>query len=242
MNDRIEIFHVPFDAVDLLEAVKRVKVLKNSTQCHHIITANTEFVMTAQEDGEFLKIIKNAHLVIPDGIGVVWASKYFGQKLPERVAGYDLVKAIFADGEPFKIFLLGGGEGVAKEAGDRIKASYPHIEIGGTHSGFFSDDDTNKIIEGMEGCHILLVGMGAPKQEKWIYRNLNNIPVNIAIGVGGTLDILAGKKERAPLAFQRLGLEWFYRLLKEPKRFFRMLSIPKFIFKVLLYRIETQKN
>lgn len=247
MIKKIEILGVPICKVTMAEAVQKVSELVKAGGFHSIFTPNPEIVMLAKANERFLKVIKEADLVVPDGIGVVIGSKLQkGEALPERVAGYDLVQNTMKQAvkEGYKYYFLGSKPGIAEEAAKQMRLTYPGIQIVGTHDGYFKEADEAAIIEDINqsGANILLVALGAPRQELWIEDHKHLMPgVRVAVGVGGSLDVMAGAVKRAPMAFQKLGLEWFYRLLKEPTRFKRMLVLPQFLIEVVLYK-ENGKN
>lgn len=237
MRKITHILQVPIDAVTMEEAVNRVMGLMNDGKPHIVCTPNPEIVMEAQKDRGLMEILRAADLVVPDGVGVVWASKYSPITLTERVAGYDLVLNLFSkmkDTE-YTAYFLGGAPGVAQVAAKKMMKKYPGLKVVGVHNGYFDSAEEKKIIADIKKLSpsILLVGLGAPKQEKWIYENMRIAEANICIGVGGCFDVMAGNVNRAPMAFRKLGLEWFYRLLKQPSRFWRMLRLPKFVLVVL---------
>ncbi len=237
MRKQTHILGVPFDAVTMREAGQRAAALLQEDGQHYICTPNPEIVMEAQQDAELMGILKGADLVVPDGIGVVWASKYSEIRLTERVAGYDLVQGLMEDlqATDTTFYFFGGAPGVASAAARRMKRKYPALKIVGGHNGYFDEKEEKRIIRNIKNLSpsILLVGLGAPKQEKWIYDNLRLTGVKLAIGVGGSFDVMAGNTKRAPKIFQKLGLEWFYRLITQPTRWRRMLRLPKFALKVL---------
>lgn len=241
MKETVDILGVSISKVTMKEAVDQVKVFVRSNAFHRIYTPNPEIVMLAQKDEAFYKILEEADLVVPDGIGVVIASRLKKTPLPERVAGYDLVQSTMKEAvkEGYKYFFFGSKPGISEQAAAKMRETYPGIQIVGTRNGYFTPQDEPQIIEEINasGANILLVALGAPKQEKWIEANKHLLPnVRVAIGVGGSLDVMSGNVKRAPKAFQKLGLEWFYRLLKEPARFMRMLVLPEFLIKVIFYR------
>ncbi len=238
----IDILGVPISKVTMDEAVEKVNEFMHSEGLHAICTPNPEIVMLAKQNKDFLETIKKADLVVPDGIGVVIGSRIQkGERLPERVAGYDLVQNTMkrAVKEGYKYYFFGSKPDVAEEAAEKMRATYPGIQIVGTRDGYFQKEDEPSIIEDINasGANILLVALGAPKQEMWIEEHKHQLPhVKVAIGVGGSLDGMAGRVKRAPIAFQKLGLEWFYRLLKQPTRFKRMLILPLFLKEVIFYK------
>lgn len=205
---------------------------------HQICTTNPEFVMRAQSDAEFLTVLKRADLCLADGIGLVYASRYQGQPLPERVPGselvYHLAQACAENG--WRLFLLGAAEGVAGEAGDILQKRYPKLQIAGSWSGSPHPAENDEIVEMINAAaaDMLYVAYGAPNQDKWIARNRGSLKtVRVAIGIGGSLDFITGRSIRAPGWIQSLGLEWLHRLWMEPWRWRRMLNLPKFALHVL---------
>ena len=238
----IDILGVPISKVTMDEAVEKVNEFMHSEGLHAIYTPNPEIVMLAKGNKDFLETIKKADLVVPDGIGVVIGSRLQkGERLKERVAGYDLVQNTMkrAVKEDYKYYFFGSKPGVAEEAAEKMRQTYPGIQIVGTRDGYFQKEDEPSIIEAINasGANILLVALGAPKQEMWIEEHRHQLPhIKVAIGVGGSLDGMAGRVKRAPIVFQKLGLEWFYRLLKQPTRFKRMLVLPLFLKEVVFYK------
>jgi len=205
--------------------------------CQQIITVNPEFVMAAQQNEAFREAINNAALVLADGTGVVWATRYLGKPAPERVTGIDtlplLAQRCAAHG--YRMYLLGAAPGVAEIAAARLRELAPGVEIAGTYAGSPAHEEEDAIIERVRATQadVLCVAYGAPAQDLWIARNLSRLPVAIAIGVGGAFDFLAGRQKRAPRLMQRTGLEWLYRLYREPSRWKRMLALPRFALQVV---------
>lgn len=240
-----DILGVPFDVISMDEAVKRVIGYLSGSGQHMVCTPNPEIVMEAQEDKELMNILNAADLIVPDGIGIVIVSKFCKEKIKERVAGYDLVQKIFEklkDTE-YKVYFFGGSPGVASTAAKKMSKKYPGLSIVGTRNGYFSSKDEKDIIDDIKrsGADLLLVGLGAPKQEKWIYENMRLTGAKVSIGVGGSFDVMSGKVKRAPVFFQKCGLEWFYRLLCQPTRLKRMLKLPKFVLVVFLNKLGIKK-
>ena len=238
MANNCNIMGVPFNNVNMGEAVTLVKLFLEKDKKRMVFTPNPEIVMAARKDPEYMKILKEGSLVVPDGIGVVIASKLLKTPLKERVAGYDLVQGVFKEiRKKYTVYFLGGAPGVAAEAKKEMMKKYRGLEVVGTHHGYFKDNDDEEahIIEEINELKpdILLVGLGFPRQEKWIYNNLEKINSKVFIGVGGSFDVMSGNVKRAPEGFRKLGLEWFYRLITQPKRFFRMLILPVFLIKVV---------
>ncbi|MBO5330101.1 MAG: WecB/TagA/CpsF family glycosyltransferase [Anaerotignum sp.] len=237
MRKLTHVLGVPFDAVTMEEAVAKAKKLLITEGQHIICTPNPEIFMEAQKDQELMNILHEADMVVPDGIGVVWASKYSEIRLTERVAGYDLGQNLMAElaATDHTFYFFGGAPGVANTAARKMMKKYPGLKVVGVHNGYFDEKEEKRIIQDIKtkAPSILLVGLGAPKQEKWIYDNIRLTGAKVAIGVGGSFDVMAGNVKRAPKIFQKLGLEWFHRLITQPTRWKRMMRLPKFALTVL---------
>ena len=228
---------VAIDAVTLAEAEALVAGFVADGRPRLIATANAEMVMAAQQDAALAAILAAADLVVPDGAGVVWAARHMGYNVPERVAGFDLSQALLARAatDGWRIYFFGGAPGVADQAAAAAAARWPGLTVAGVRHGFFTPDETGAIIDAIKASrpHILLAALGVPKQEKWLSAHLSELAVPVSMGVGGTFDVMAGVTCRAPLWMQRSGLEWLYRLSREPRRFWRMLALPRFVLRVL---------
>jgi N-acetylglucosaminyldiphosphoundecaprenol N-acetyl-beta-D-mannosaminyltransferase len=228
--------HQALDYIDQLISLRREH--SEEVRCQQVITVNTEFVIEARRNTAFRACINEAELVVPDGMGIVWATRYLGRPAPERVTGTDtlpeLAKLCAARG--YRLYLLGAAPGVAESAAERLCALAPGLQIAGTYAGSPDPAEEEPILERIRQAQadVVCVAYGAPAQELWIYRNLSRLPAAVAMGVGGAYDFLAGRKLRAPKAMQRMGLEWLYRLYREPWRIWRMLAIPRFMILVLL--------
>ena len=237
---RIEVLGVPVDAVtyeEWLALIERWVLDRRQARAHHVCTVNPEFIMIARSDPNFYNVLTRADLCIPDGVGLLWAARYQGQPLPERVTGSDGVPRIAARAarEGWRLFFLGAAPGVADRAAEILMERYPGLKVVGTYSGSpapYEEDELSEQINA-SGADILFVAFGAPVQDKWIARNLPRLHVKMAMGVGGTFDFIAGIVPRAPQAMQRLGLEWLYRLYLQPWRIKRMLRLPRFVLAVL---------
>ncbi|WP_317853993.1 WecB/TagA/CpsF family glycosyltransferase [Chakrabartyella piscis] len=236
MRKITRILEVPFDALTMKEAVQKGLELMRSEKPCMVCTPNPEIVMEAQTDKELMNILRESDMVIPDGIGVVLASKYSDIQLKERVAGFDFTQNLFSEvaksGET--IYFFGGAPKVAEVAAKRMMERYKGLRIVGVQDGYFDAEKEKHILEDIKSKSpdILLVGLGAPKQEKWMYHHLEELGIGLAIGVGGSFDVMAGKVKRAPKLFQKLGLEWFYRLVTQPTRWRRMMQLPVFAWTV----------
>lgn len=239
---RINIMGVGFDSLTLPEAVERAEKLISEQRAAYVVTPNPEIVMTCWENPDAMKAVQNADLVLPDGVGVVYGAKILGTPLKGKLPGIDfateLMRRMAKRGG--RVYLLGAKPGIAETAGERMTAQFPGLIICGTHDGYFQDDVP--VIEEINALKpdLLLVCLGAPKQELWMYRNRPCLKVGLMAGLGGSLDVFAGTAKRAPVIFQKLGMEWFYRLIKEPWRFKRMMKLPKFLFACIGKKIRRQ--
>ncbi|MGI6662809.1 MAG: WecB/TagA/CpsF family glycosyltransferase [Bacillota bacterium] len=199
-----------------------------------VVTANPIMVMTAQRDPQFMEIMARADLLVPDGVGILWAARKFGKALPERVTGVDLALYLLHRKPAPRVYLLGGRPGVAERARRNIGDEIPGAKICGTAHGYFGPGEEPAVVDAVRATKpdVVLVGMGSPRQEKFIWTHRKSLGAKVAIGVGGVLDILAGESKRAPEAFQKAGLEWLYRLVMEPRRLRADLKLIEFFFKV----------
>ena len=235
--EKVEILGVNVNSLTMAEAVETVKNFIEKGERRLIATANAEMIMRATYDVELKTILNAADLVVPDGAGTVWAAGYLGHPMPERVAGYDLSQELMrlAPSKKYKLYFFGSAPGVADLAKAKAEKWYPGIDIVGTRNGFFSAEDEQSIIADIKAKKpdILLVALGVPKQEKWLYTHLDELNVPVSIGVGGSFDVMAGVMKRAPLWMQKAKLEWLYRGLKQPSRIGRLMALPKFVFKVM---------
>lgn len=246
MSEKINVRGVYFDNVNFDEAMEKVKELVKSEGMSVMFTPNSEIVQSCIENNELYKVINSADLVIPDGIGVVYAAKILGTPLKQKVPGCEVAEKLmeYAAQSGDGVFLFGGGkkneerDAVSDIAAAKLREKYPDINIVGTRDGYFTDDDVDGIVDEINnsGAKILFVCLGAPKQEKWIYDNRDKLKVNFAAGLGGTLDVFAGVAKRAPKFFLKTNLEWFYRLLCMPTRIGRMMKLPKFLFGTIIHR------
>ena len=240
MNDKfVNILGVDFISITMEDFVALVvKRMVEETKTF-IVTANPEIVMYAQRDTNYKNILKKVNYVVPDGIGIVQAAKLLNNPLPERIPGFELMENLLhaADEHKRKIYMLGAKNEVLLKAIDNIKKRFPDVEIVGHHHGFFNWDDPtviNEIINTQPD--LVFVALGFPRQEKWIHEHIHKVNKGIFIGVGGSFDVLAGNVKRAPLFWQKLNLEWFYRLIQQPSRWKRMLVLPQFALKIIFLK------
>lgn len=239
---KTNILGIDISNITMDEALKILLSFLEKSTTHMIFTPNAEIMMQAQRDSNLKNILNSADMLIADGAGVVLASKILGKTLPEKVSGIDLVKNSFnlKTDKPVRYFFLGAKTGIAEKASSNILSLHPNIEIAGFHDGYFNNELENKIINNINSLNvdILLVALGAPRQEKWIFEHINNLNAKICIGVGGSFDIFSGNVKLAPAFFRNNGLEWLYRLCKEPYRFKRMLDLPRFMLLSLAVRLK----
>lgn len=236
-TNRIEILGVPVDMADKAAAMESFKEKFPELGVTVIVTPNSEIVLRASEDPGLKRLIESADIIIPDGIGLVYASKIVGAPLSERVTGIDFLENIIAylemSGE--SIYFFGSKPGVAEAAAENICKKYPELRVAGTHNGYFKPEEETEIVREINdsGADFLCVALGAPKQEKFIDDHKSELKVRGAIGVGGSLDVWAGTLKRAPEFYQKHGLEWLYRFIQEPSRIGRMAKLPIFMLKVI---------
>lgn len=197
-----------------------------------IITLNSEMAGMSMGDHEFDKAVAAASLIVPDGIGIILASRVLGTPLQSRICGIDLGEEFFtiAEEKSFSVYLLGGREEVIQKACQNLSVRFPKLQIAGAHHGYFDSTEENRILDEIrqKQPHILLVGLGTPKQEKWLARHLSEFPPCVCIGVGGSFDVWAGMVPRAPYWVRRIGFEWLYRIIRQPRRLLRVFSLLKF--------------
>ena len=248
MRDRTNILGVNIDNVTLEEAGEITKNLVETSNksCKVVVAPNTEFIMMAQKDKEFMDILNNAELATPDSVGVIMGGKKQKKPFKERIPGQAYFRKVLEVGEKegWTFFLLGGKGDVPKLAKENVEKVYPNIKIVGYHEGYFNTDSEEQVVEIINSLkpNVLFVAMGAPLQEKWINKHKDELKVDVAAGQGGTFDYEAGKIKRAPKVFQRLGIEWFWRLIRQPSRIVRMMVLPVFWFKVTFSKDITKKD
>jgi N-acetylglucosaminyldiphosphoundecaprenol N-acetyl-beta-D-mannosaminyltransferase len=233
VGGRVRILGCEVDRVDFPAALERLAAFLAGDRPRLVITANAEILYAAQRHDGLRQALAEADLVVPDGAGVVLASRLLGDPLPVRVAGVDLVRRFLPEvaRQGASVFLLGAAPGVAERAAERLCAEVPGLRIAGVQHGYFRPEEEGEVLRKVASSRpgVLLVGLGSPRQELWLHRHYRDLGARVNIPVGGSLDVYAGVAPRAPVAMQRLGLEWLYRLWREPWRFRRMLALPKFL-------------
>ncbi len=238
---KTDILGVLFDNYTVDEAVDVATESLDNKKGFVIFTPNPEIVNVTKKDKEFTKILNSADIVTPDGIGIVYASKILKGNITSRAPGFDISKGIIEklDKKGGSLYIFGGKPGVAELAAENLKKEYKNLVICGVHNGYFDDD--SEIIESVAQASpdLLMVCLGAPKQEKWIYKNKEKLNAGIIIGAGGSVDVLSGQVKRAPEFYTKHGLEWFYRLITQPTRIKRMIKLPLFLIDVM---VKGEKN
>lgn len=239
MSFKVNILGVKVDKVNVNEAADIImEYIKSKDKPASVFTPNSEIIMMGYRDEEFRNILNSSELLTADGIGVVYASKIVKNPIKERAAGYDIaclaLERLSKTGG--SVYLFGSKPGVAEAAGKNIIEKYNDIKIAGYSDGYFNEEKEKTIIRNIQRSKpdLVFVCLGAPKQEKWIASHKNELPNAVYMGIGGSLDVFAGTVKRAPEFFTKHGIEWLYRLCKQPSRFIRMLELPRFGFKVLL--------
>lgn len=235
------ILGVPFANISPSDAVDQMVSYLNSDGKHMVFTPNPEMVMEARKNPEFMKILNESSMNVPDGIGIVYASKFTKTPIQSRVAGYDMMLGTFDKMKDMgkTAYFFGAAPTIADKAKAAIEKRFVGLKIVGTADGYFDAEKEKEIIADIneKKPDLLLVGIGFPKQEKWIYNHINELNIKAAVGVGGSFDGWSGNVPRAPEFFVNHNLEWFYRLMKQPSRIGRMMQLPLFMLKVIGFKI-----
>lgn len=234
----LDLLGMPVSQVNRARALEILQQFIESGRPHLVVTADASMFEIAAGDPDFLRIVRSADLVTPDSTGVLWAAKKLGMSLQERVSGVDLAEQLCAESarRGYGVYFYGAAPGVAEEAAETMRRRYPGANIVGTADGFQNSPEQQAALVGdiqAKRPAVLLVAMGIPKQEKWIVQHLEQLRVPVAMGVGGTFDVFSGRVDRAPLWMQRHGLEWLYRLARNPKKLSKVATLPKFVLRVL---------
>ncbi|MBC7226980.1 MAG: WecB/TagA/CpsF family glycosyltransferase [Thermoflexales bacterium] len=236
----LRILGIPIHDVTLDEAVEQAAGWVKEGGAHQMATVNPEFVMAARRDPAFRAVLEGADLCLPDGVGITLAARYLGRPLRERVAGVDLVEALAARAaqDGWRVFFLGAAPGVAGRAASVLAARYPGLTVAGTYAGSPRREEEEEIVQRVReaGADVLLVAYGAPAQDLWLARNLARTGAKVGVGVGGAFDYIAGVVPRAPRWMRRVGLEWLYRLIRQPWRWRRQRVLPLYAIQVILSR------
>lgn len=247
MNHRVKLFGVEIDALGMQQAVAQVLAWARGPVdgCRFVVTPNVDHTVMLQHREDLRQVYADAHLVLADGFPIILASRLVGKRLPERVAGSELVPLIFEqarDGESLTVFLLGAAPGVADRAADKIHQQWPHVKVIGTYSppiGFEADPHESEAILARlkrASADLIVVGLGAPKQELWVHRYHRQMAGKVALCVGATIDFMAGEKAQAPVWMRRTGLEWCHRVATEPRRLAGRYARDAWVFPRLVWR------
>ena len=232
-KNTISILSLPFEPLTAHAAEARLRTLLRTPKTSLVFTPNTVMLFRAERDHAIARMLASADLLLPDGMGVVAASRFLGTPLPERLSGIDMAQKLLAHAEKqgLRVFLLGGKPGIAKKAAERLKQRFPDLRICGTHHGYFGHhrEEEESVVQLIRAAspHILFACLGFPKQEEWLLRHRTCFPtLRLGMGLGGSLDVWSGEIERAPERMQSIGLEWLWRALREPRRFSVLLTVP----------------
>ena len=228
---RINVLGVGFDNLTMQEAVERAMELIREPGVHSVVTPNPEIVEVCRENPAAREAVNGADLVLPDGVGVIKGAAMLGTPLKEKTPGIEFAAHLMGKmaEEGLSLFLLGAKPGIAQQAAVRIAEQYPGLRIAGTHDGYFQEDGPVTQAIAASGADCVFVCLGAPRQELWIWENGPATGAHLLCGLGGSLDVFAGAVERAPRFWREHGLEWLYRLCKEPRRIGRMMKLPLFL-------------
>jgi len=250
---RVRMFGITLHRLGLRAAVAHLNawMRQDLDRVRYVVTPNVDHLVMLRHDTEFRATYDDASLVVADGLPLVLVSRWLGTALPERVAGSDLVPGLFAAADPvagLRVYLLGAAPGVAEQAAARVRETWPTVSVVGTYSpplGFEKDPVENAaILQRIAATQpdLLIIGLGAPKQEKWVHAHQDAIRAKVAICAGATIDFLAGHKRRAPRWVQKSGLEWCYRMLSEPRRLVRRYAVDAWIFPQIVGTAWRQRN
>ena len=255
MSERISIFGIEIDVLTRQAAVERiVSVLcAPGRSCHYVVTPNVDHIVKLNSSMAFQRAYADAQLILADGWPVVTASRWLGKPLPETVPGSDLVPDLFkyiSDNgvSPLTVYLLGAGPGVAERAAQHIESQYSNVKVVGCYSPAFGFEKDAAECEAIcqkiasSGAELLVIGLGAPKQELWVHQYATQLPVKMALCVGATIDFLAGEKSRCPQWIRSIRLEWLHRMLSEPKRLAKRYANDAIVFPLLLIKEVLNKK
>ena len=237
---KIDVMGLKFDSMTMDEALSRAEALLRGDKAAYVVTPNAEIAYEALHDGQLREMLNGADLMLPDGAGVVLASKLLRTPVKQKVAGVDFAAGLLGilERNGQSLYLLGGKTGIGELAAQKMLEAHPQLRIAGIADGYFQDEAPVIAKINASGADALFVCLGAPKQERFMVQYQQELHVHLMAGLGGSLDAFAGTVQRAPAWMIRLNLEWLYRLIREPKRFRRMLRLPKYLWAVMLKRIR----
>lgn len=235
-RDCLRILGVPIDRVTVNETLAQLEYFIASGRPHLVVTADATAVVIAQSSPEFMQLVESADLVTPDGNGILWAGKHKGTRFPERVSGVDIVAHVceLSAQKGYRLYFLGAAPGVAELAAQQLMAKYPGCNVVGTHHGYFGPENDAIVAKEVAATHpdVLFAAMGMPRQEQFIRSTEHIIGAKVSMGVGGSFDVFSGKTKRAPKSFQRLKLEWLWRLVLNPSKIAKVKLLPVFVMMV----------
>ncbi|BBH23887.1 acetylglucosaminyldiphosphoundecaprenol acetyl-beta-D-mannosaminyltransferase [Paenibacillus baekrokdamisoli] len=233
----VSIYGIRFSKLNMTDTVQYLINRVERREPTQVITGNPIMVMAALEQPNFHRVMCDAELVVPDGTGVVWAAKHIGQPVTERVAGYDLLHRLMQIGEQrsWRVFLLGTTQAIIEQTAIKLQEQYPGVTIVGYRNGYFGPDQDEEVVQYIRASEsdLLFVARSVDTQEPWISKYKEAFGVPVIMGVGGSFDVISGNLKRAPKIFQKMRMEWLYRLLQQPSRYKRMFALPKFVVKVM---------
>lgn len=242
----VSIYGIQFSKLNMQDTVRYLTQRVEQRAATQVITGNPIMVMAGLDSPDFHRVMCGAELVVPDGTGVVWAASHIGEPVAERVPGFDMMHKLLEVGQTrgWRVFLLGSSQEVIERTAKKLEEQFPGVVIAGYRNGFFGPDDDASVIREIRESSpdLLFVARGLDTQEPWIAQYKQELSVPVMMGVGGSFDIIAGVLKRAPRIFQKLRLEWFYRLLQQPSRFGRMFVLPKFVVKVMRDKEKVRKH
>ncbi|MFC5653098.1 WecB/TagA/CpsF family glycosyltransferase [Paenibacillus solisilvae] len=242
----VSIYGIRFSKMNMADTVHYLTQRVERREPTQVITGNPIMIMTALEQQSFHKVMLDAELVVPDGTGVVWAANYIGDPVTERVAGFDLLHHLMGVGEKrsWRVFLLGTTQEIIEQTARKLKQQYPGVTIAGYRNGYFGSAEDAEVVEYIRSTQadLLFVARSVDTQEPWIAQHKEAFGVPVIMGVGGSFDVISGNLKRAPKLFQKLRLEWLYRLLQQPSRYRRMFMLPKFVAKVMRDKEKVGKH
>lgn len=244
--NRMLVLGTEIDRISFSEAIELALNCMEHRRGDYVVTPNSEIVLRARKERELNAALSSAALLLPDSVGIELACRILGTPIEERIPGIDFASVLFAHmaKRGKNVFFLGAKEGVAERAASALLKSFPGIVIAGTENGYFEPSDEEKLIGRINAASpdLLLVCLGAPKQELWMYHNASRLRVGLMAGLGGALDVFSGDIPRAPTAWRKSGLEWLFRLLHEPKRMKRTIKLPLIFFAALWNRIKGERK
>ncbi len=242
----IDLLGIRVDRTSFADTLEHVRLWAEKDQLHHIVTADATLIDRASQEPALRAIVEEASLVTPDGAGVLFSARVLGAPFTERVSGCDLVERICetAAEHGIPVYFLGAEPGVAERAAKRLEARCPGLPIAGIRHGYFTEEQEAEVAAEVaaSGARVLFVGLGVPRQEHFLDRNRDRLGVGVAMGVGGSFDVLSGKVTRAPEWMQRVGLEWLWRVSRDPRRLPRLVALPRFVLRVMVHTVRARRS